>query len=1480
MSISPISSTNLNNLQANYESSKLHHNQHFNELIAAGRLKLESSQFASSLSPSFDLFNLSEAYLLGTFLDRSVSLRSHVRVVNIFPDSIKFNNERFRFAVRRLFSTIEILRLRPSKLGSFSIASNEEIIESDYFHVYSINGNRNSPESESKMKSILDEFDQIHRFDLIFPMISFHLFQFSSLESPIIAIDCSLILWNFQLLTSLTEYYQNGENSKIPKQILSFREYSKLYIEAQETSELAKFEMNYWKNRIKQFPSPFQLCQEMGIKVSNSNGFIRIRRTIEPEVYQSLDSKLNQIGLSFHRTLLAVFCLALQRLTGRKSLVVNCMKQNTIPFVPVTDVIFGSTSASFLTLFETPIESTNIVDFLKLIDISHRLDSLHSSLVTAQQLMSDLKVLHPLSPDSHQSYSSVTFNYMMNSYPGKSSQSPPTSVDFSAVHAPHPCSTLETVGMDLDLTILQYSDYVFLRFDQNGTVLPGWVSEFIFDFMHSKLLSLLNLFQTNQLQTTSVNEWINRIEPFQFKDFNILSENLPEIVEEKSLINQNPLNILNNHSTLMYLPFLKQCINNSSLNSLALLSDSNYSLTYKELFNQIFHLAKLLRIHYKVKPNEIVSIILPKGPNQIIAALAIQYAGGAYNPIDTNFPLERKLKLLNLVKAKCFITFSEEIHFNKNSIQTNEIQPIYLDQILFEFNQNENDKNSIDDNNSLPILNSSSDLAYIIFTSGSTGEPKAVAIQHSAGYNTVFDMNDRFEINSSDCVLSVSALNFDLSVYDIFGFLGCGGRVCIPSADAGSSLNPNAWIELMNKCGVTIWNSAPQLFELLLLTLESTNQSIIESAYYNIKKVFLSGDWISVNVADRFRALSQRVNNSSKSYSCEFISLGGATECSIWSNYHRIQRDFHKNYPGWNSIPYGVGLKNQDLIILDFDLNLVGPGVTGELYIGGLGLAKEYFENQELTSRAFIFHSRLNRRIYKTGDVACWKRWRNEWLVEFLGRNDRQVKIQGYRIELGEIENIILKYHANEISQLVAIAYKPLGSNEKSIGIYFRFNNKNSSVNCDSEQLVEKIMKTIEFNLPIYMKPSFINELENIPITSNGKLDYSKLEEFARNEKSMNSIQEEISGSNEISKNIILSEETINKVVSIWSECLNLPPNSISIHSNWHSLGGSSFRFLRMRAMLEQSFSCSVSLPELMNKLTLREVCEMIQNIKLKSETRVIQRNGNIFHSIRTVENSISIVLLPPSSGVISCYSSIINYLLNEFPFISIYAIQLTGLESDSELADSVESIAEDFNYLIKEKIKESSFILLAWSMGGVFGFEMIQQMKRNSVFSQLNCKSLIMIDTPSPIHYSEFDQMKISEWFQEDSKFSEKSNSENNNFDSSSILSQHEKVFSNSIKICYEYGQRLISSINEFNNSATEINSISILYLYCSQLLWLHNNVHSKVGDSTFGWNSMFDLLKINRKITSEVINANHYSILIQKEAQEFLSKALKTLL
>ena len=511
-----------------------------------------------------------------------------------------------------------------------------------------------------------------------------------------------------------------------------------------------------------------------------------------------------------------------------------------------------------------------------------------------------------------------------------------------------PYSISQTPQVWLDFQVGETNDGLFFNWDS----IEGLFQKEMLDDMFSSFLKLIQAIIADEATVGSLAPAVV----------------LPE--KQKGIRQANELKVSGKPGKLLHELFIDRV--NEFKDKEAVISDRR-NLTYGELDKLRKAIGANLRDSGAV-PNNLVAIVMYKGWEQIAASLGVLSSGAAYLPIDASLPQNRIELLLEQGKVKNVVTTPEvagKVDFPEG------LKVLAIGEILLL----EDELEDID------IIQKPDDLAYVIFTSGSTGVPKGVMIDHVGAVNTIIDINERFSITSNDKVLALSSLSFDLSVYDVFGLLGSGGTIVMPNQD--ELKEPDTWIRYMKEFSVTVWNTVPALMQ-MLVECAGRNSEWIEC----LRLILMSGDWIPVDLPNRIREHREGI---------EIISLGGATEASIWSIWYNIG----KVNPEWKSIPYGIPLKNQACSVLNQDLEQCPDYATGEIHIGGIGLAKGYWLDEEKTDAKFIIHPRTKERLYKTGDLG---RYSPDGNIEFLGRKDSQVKIQGYRIELGEIESAIEQY--------------------------------------------------------------------------------------------------------------------------------------------------------------------------------------------------------------------------------------------------------------------------------------------------------------------------------------------------------------------------------------------------------------------------------------------------------------------------------------
>jgi amino acid adenylation domain-containing protein/non-ribosomal peptide synthase protein (TIGR01720 family) len=560
-------------------------------------------------------------------------------------------------------------------------------------------------------------------------------------------------------------------------------------------------------------------------------------------------------------------------------------------------------------------------------------------------------------------------------------------------------------------------------------------------------------------------------------------------------------------------------------------------LTYRQLNEKSNRLARHL-MALGVKPADDVGLLASRGFDMIIGMYGIMKAGGAYVPIDPEYPADRQLYIAHnsgvsriVSDGTCKLNCPDDV-----------LQVLLNDDRLGAYDQQ-----------NIGLQVSSRQLAYTIYTSGSTGRPKGVMIEHHSVINLIEWVNNEFEVGEEDRLLFITSMCFDLSVYDVFGILSSGGTVVI--AQQQQVQDVVALQLLLQKERITFWDSVPATMNFLMDEIERAHPSYIQD---DLRLVFLSGDWIPVHLPDRIR---KHFPNARP------VSLGGATEAAIWSNYYRIE----KVDPHWSSIPYGRPINNTSFYVLDEHLQPVPFGVVGEFYIGGVGVARGYANDEDKTAYSFKadpFRGGPEDRMYKTGDLV---RYFPDGNLEYIGRGDFQVKIRGYRIELGEIESRLLSYDG--IEQVMVLAKERGAGGKYLVGYYV-------SGKPVQQGLLEDYLRTF---LPDYMIPSVYVHMERFPVTVNGKLDRQALPdpEFTRED-----WYEEPAGELEL------------RLRDLYAEILGLEAARIGVRDDFFRLGGHSILAIQLAGKINRMLESRINVSSILQYKTIRQLSKHMEEGK------------------------------------------------------------------------------------------------------------------------------------------------------------------------------------------------------------------------------------------------------------------------------------------
>ena len=464
-------------------------------------------------------------------------------------------------------------------------------------------------------------------------------------------------------------------------------------------------------------------------------------------------------------------------------------------------------------------------------------------------------------------------------------------------------------------------------------------------------------------------------------------------------------------------------------------------LSYAALNARANRLARRLR-KCGVGTDVVVGLALERGVEMMVALLAVLKAGGAYLPLDPDYPPERLAHMLRDSGAALVLTQRTLLEQFSPVLEETGAEAWLLD---------EQDGDEGRDAGNIDVVVHPESLAYVIYTSGSTGLPKGVMVRHDAVTNFLATMAEQPGLSANDRVLGLTSLSFDIAVLELWLPLTIGAQVVL--ADRAAAHDPPRLKSMVAKHGVTLIQATPSTWRMLL---DHDGPSLPASC-----RVLCGGEALPPDLAWRLVAQAGEVWN-----------LYGPTETTVWSARHRLDAQDDRPLLGG---PIG----NTTLHILDHDLNLAPVGVAGELYIGGAGLARGYWRRGALTAERFIPDpfGPPGARLYRTGDVA---RWRADGMIEYIGRSDHQVKIRGFRIELGEIEARLMAQDGVRSAVVVA---REAGAGRRLVGYV------SGEASLDGSTLKTALSSV----LPDYMVPVRIVVLDRLPLTPNGKIDRKAL---------------------------------------------------------------------------------------------------------------------------------------------------------------------------------------------------------------------------------------------------------------------------------------------------------------------------------------------------------------------------------------------------
>ncbi|MCZ8519579.1 MULTISPECIES: amino acid adenylation domain-containing protein [Paenibacillus] len=669
------------------------------------------------------------------------------------------------------------------------------------------------------------------------------------------------------------------------------------------------------------------------------------------------------------------------------------------------------------------------------------------------------------------------------------------------------------------------------------------------------------------------------------------------------------------------------------------------SLTYSELNRQANRVARLLMAH-GAGPGHIVGLALPRSALMLVGILGVLKSGAGYLPLDPDYPADRLAYMLedtqplSVIGCRQTRAVLEELGVSR---------PVILD-----------DPHTAQSLAQLPDTNPAGaerhpeltpeNTAYIIYTSGSTGRPKGVVIEHRNVVRLFTSTDAWFRFGPEDTWTLFHSYAFDFSVWEMWGALLYGGRlVVVPHA---VSRSPEEFLRLLAEERVTVLNQTPSAFyQLMQADREHPEVGAKLALRYVVfggeaLDLRLLGDWYGRHPEDAPR----------------LVNMYGITETTVHVSYNPLSKEMTESKA--NSL-IGGAIPDLGVYVLDSHMQHVPPGVTGEMFVSGAGLARGYWQRPGLTAERFIAnpYGEPGSRMYRTGDLA---RWRKDGTLDYIGRADQQVKIRGFRIELGEIEAVLTQ--APGVQQTIVVAREDVPGDKRLVAYVIASSETAGSLD------LSVLRQTAADALPGYMVPSAFVELDTLPLTVNGKLDRKALPapEVSRSAggRGPRTPQEEM-------------------LCSLYAETLNVA--RVGIDEGFFDLGGHSLLAVKLMSRIRESLGVSLGIGTLFEAPTVAELAERLEGGSSEKALEVLL-------PLRPGGARPPLFCIHPAGGLSWCYAGLMKSLGPDYP---IFGLQARGIARKDVLPGSLKEMAADYMAHIRSVQPKGPYYLLGWSLGG-----------------------------------------------------------------------------------------------------------------------------------------------------------------------------------
>ncbi len=670
----------------------------------------------------------------------------------------------------------------------------------------------------------------------------------------------------------------------------------------------------------------------------------------------------------------------------------------------------------------------------------------------------------------------------------------------------------------------------------------------------------------------------------------------------------------------------------------------NQTVTYKELNERSNRLANFL-VSLGVKEDSFVGISIERSPEMIIGLLAIFKAGAAYLPLDKSYPSERIEYMINDSEINYIITKRSD----KGRLPQTDAGIIYIDEVTENINAQSSD--------SPAVMPSKESAAYMIYTSGSTGKPKGVIMHNLALVNLLNWQLNGQKFAKGLTTLQFTTLSFDVAFQEILSTLISGGKLIVLSEEERKDLSQVLSI-MIDKKVHRLFLPFIALQELAELYSNAREKTL------SLREVMTAGEQLQNTSA--IRSMFQDLK------SAVFTNQYGPTEAHVVTAFTLTGDPDEWLY----NAPIGKPIFNTKIYILDSDFRPVPPGVTGELFIGGVQVARGYNKNEELTSEKFLpdpYAKNDDERIYRTGDLA---RYMPDGNIEFLGRADNQIKYRGYRIELGEIESVLNDFSKVSTS---AVIIRDAANGEKRLAAYAVLK---PGEECNAAELKSKLSES----LPDFMLPADYVFLKEMPLLPSGKVDLRSLPEPERHV---------TADSNSYSEP---TTELELQLVRIWEKVLGV--KQIGITDNFFELGGHSLLALRLFGYIEKLTGKKLAISTLFSHPTIQQLAEILKTEGWKPPWKSLV-------AVKPGGSRLPFFCVPPGAGTAMHFQSLVKYISDDQPF---YVLESVGLDGKEPPHTNVEEMAAHYVKEIRMIQPDGPYLIGGRCFGGRVVFEMAQQ--------------------------------------------------------------------------------------------------------------------------------------------------------------------------